>query len=65
MVKKNILNHFLLITCNAQWELNALQKKKNMELQLVADLIYSCLEENSSEYLEAMYQILYCEGWER
>ena len=34
-----------------------------MELQLVTDVIYSRLEENDGEYLEATNQILYCEGW--
>ena len=35
-----------------------------MELQLIADNIYPCLVEKDSECLEALYQILYCEGWE-
>ena len=54
-----------LLVKNLQREFDGLQKKKNMELQLVVDIIYSRVEENDSEYLEAIYHVLCYEGWQR
>ena len=48
---------------NLQREVDTLREENNMELQLVAEVIYSNSGENNSKYLQAMYQILYCEGW--